>query len=189
MKGLYFVAALMDPDTEHTVWDLKTRAATHGSVKGLKVLPHITEINPFKYSEEDEARLISQLSQLISSFSPTEINLNGFGFFTNPKSHTIYVAVEDSPELQEQHKQLNLLARYKLGFDPKNAPLKHTPHMTIAYRDLDRQKFEKTWPDFSQRKFEKKVPLESLWLLKHNGFCWIPYEEFAFKGFKNRLFD
>jgi 2'-5' RNA ligase len=189
MDNLYLVAALPDLDVSRRVWDCKDDIAKkYGSTKGLKVLPHITEINPFKRSEHQETELIDQLDKLISSFTPLELNLKGFGFFTNPKSRTIYVAVENDPILQEQHKQLSLFARYKLGFDAKYAPLHFTPHMTVAYRDLDEQKFAYAWPEYSNRKFEEKMLLESLWLLKHDGLCWIPYEEFKFKGFGNALF-
>lgn len=189
MDNLYFVAALPDPDVSRKVLDYKDDIAKkYGSIKGLKVLPHITEINPFKRPEYRETELIGQLDKLISSFTPLELNLKGFGFFTNPKSHTIYVVVENDPVLQEQHKQLSLFARYTLGFDAKYAPFHFTPHMTVAYRDLDKQKFAFAWPDYSNRVFEEKMRLESLWLLKHDGLCWIPYEEFTFKGFSNTLF-
>lgn len=192
MNSLYLVAALTDPGIERRVWDYKEDIAKkYGSIRGLKVLPHITEINPFKRSEKDEQLLIDQLESLISSFSPLELKFNGFGYFENGKSNTIYIRVENEndPLLQEQHKQLNMYAREQLGLNPEYAPLKFTPHMTIAYRDLDKQKFEYAWPDYSQRKFEEKMMLESLWLLKHDGLCWVPYQEFAFKGFKNALFD
>ncbi len=190
MERLYFVAALSDLDLERNFWQMKDEVSKKtGSVKGLRVLPHITEINPFKRSEDDESKIIDQLHAIISSFTPVEINFDGFGYFENPKSHTIYVRVKNDPILQEQHKQLNLYARHKLGFDPKHAPLKFTPHMTLAYRDLDKQKFDYAWPDYSNRKFEEKMMLQSLWLLKHDGLCWIPYEEFSFNGKTNSLFD
>jgi 2'-5' RNA ligase len=190
MESLYLVAALLeDPGTEHTVWDLKYMAyEKSGSTKGLKVLPHITQIHPFKRSEEEEDKLIDQLNRTIGSFTPLELHFNGFGYFESPKSNTIYIKVEDDPVLQEQHKALNILARNNFGFEAKNAPLRYTPHMTIAYRDLDKQKFDKAWPSFCDRAFEEKMMLESLWLLKHNGFCWIPYQEFGFKGRKDTLF-
>jgi 2'-5' RNA ligase len=188
MEGLYLVAGLTEQPQEHRIWDLKDIAGKYGSVKGLKVLPHITMIHPFKRNETDENQIIEQLSRLIGSFTPLELHFNGFGYFENPKSHVIYIKVEDDAILQEQHEKLSIFAREKLGLGTAMTPKRFTPHMTIAYRDLDKEKFEYAWADFSQRQFDERMTLESLWLLKHNGLCWIPYEEFKFQGFKNTLF-
>jgi len=68
MKSLYFVAALTRLDIEHNIWNMKDEVAkATGSVRGLKVLPHITMMYPFKFSSAEEDNIIRQLSALIST--------------------------------------------------------------------------------------------------------------------------
>jgi len=83
---------------------------------------------------------------------------------------------------------LSLYGRDRLRLPPTHTPLRFTPHMTIAYRDLDKPKFDLAWSTYRNRTFDERMTLESLWLLKHDGLCRIPCKKFIFKGFKTTLF-
>jgi len=185
----YLVAYLPDEPVAQQVWAYKNEVATHcGSVRGLKVLPHITFIPPFLYPEHEEPKLIQQLSALTGTFVPEAIDFNGFAYFKGPKSNTIYVAVTATTLMNKYHEQLSIYARNKLHMDTRHAPKSFTPHMTIAYRDLDPEKFACAWPRFEHRDFKANGRLDRLWLLKHVDSRWQPLLAFTFGGKPNTLF-
>ena len=185
----YLVAYLPDEPVAQQVWAYKHEVATQcGSIRGLRVLPHVTFIPPFLQPEAGEQKLIGQLSALISTFVPEAISFDSFAHFKGPKSHTIYVAVRATTLMNEHHEQLSIYARDKLHMDTRHAPKSFTPHMTIAYRDLDPEKFACAWPRFEHREFKASGQLDRLWLLKHVDSRWQPLQAFKFEGKPNTLF-
>jgi 2'-5' RNA ligase len=185
----YLVAYLPDEAVAQQVWTFKHEvAALCGSVRGLKVLPHVTFIPPFEFPEAGEQKLTAQLSALISTFAIEPIAFDGFNYFKGPKSHTIYIAVAATALMNEHQEQLSIYARNKLHRDTRHAPRKFTPHMTIAYRDLDPEKFACAWPRFEHRTFSAGGSFDRLWLLKHYDGRWHPLEAFVFKGKRRELF-
>ena len=188
-ESLYFVAYLPDEPVAQQVWAYKREVAGQcGSVYGLKVLPHVTFINPFHWLESREQEMAGKLSSLISSFAAEELIFNGFGCFKGEKSNTIYITVERSTLMEEQHAQLSIHARNKLHMSVTLTGKSFTTHMTIAYRDLKEQEFACAWPLFEHRPFNASGRLDRLWLLKHNGARWETLQEFIFQGVANTLF-
>ncbi|MDZ7681592.1 MAG: 2'-5' RNA ligase family protein [Fodinibius sp.] len=55
-----------------------------------------------------------------------------------------------------------------------------TPHMTVAYRDLSPDNFERAWEDFQDRSFDYSFEVNSIVLLKHDYQRWKPFYEFNF---------
>lgn len=182
-QALYLVAYLPDEPVAQQVWDYKQYIAEmYGSMRGLKVLPHVTFISPFSWPEADEEVMAGGLSELMRSFTAETIYFNGFNHFKGPKSYTIYVAVERSPLMEEQHARISVHARNKLLMPASRTGKHFTPHMTVAYRDLDHHKFTRAWPHFENMPFHATGQLDRLWLLKHNGTRWEPLKELMFRS-------
>lgn len=180
---LYLVAALPGESLEKEVWAWKRLVAErYGAVRGLRVLPHVTFIPPFAFDPRKEPAVAEALQQAVSGFTPYDMALDGFGHFKGAKSYTIYIHVEDQAVIQQQHRHLNLYARQSLMLPAQLTPVTFTPHMTIAYRDLSRERFELAWPDFEHRTFRAVMPVRSLWLLRHNGYSWDRLKELTFAG-------
>jgi 2'-5' RNA ligase len=54
------------------------------------------------------------------------------------------------------------------------------PHITLAFRDLKKDKFEIAWQEFKGKKYTEKFDVNGITLLKHDGKVWIPYANFDF---------
>ncbi len=177
----YLIAALPPESIAEQVWFYKRHVAeTYGSIRGMRVLPHITYLPPFTMHEQSVELAIADVMNLTSSFQPESIQLEGFGHFTGRKSHVIYVAVEKTERMQQQYSALAAYAQESLSLPQIRQQF--TPHLTIAYRDLSEEKFQLAWPYFKDRPFSEVMPLDHLWLLKHEGKSWEPMTRFDFRG-------
>jgi 2'-5' RNA ligase len=101
-----------------------------------------------------------------------EIKLNGFGAFDNPKNPVIFVRPEASGNLNKL--QRNLIAKLS-DLLPKE--IAHTdtdfhPHITVAYRDLTSENFEKAWPEYELKPFSASFKVTTFHLLEHDGTKW-----------------
>ncbi|PKK37838.1 hypothetical protein BWI96_05095 [Siphonobacter sp. SORGH_AS_0500] len=179
----YLLAALPPEDLAQQVWFYKRHVAeTCGSVRGMRVLPHITYIPPFTLPEQDVTMVEQGLAGLIQSFQAESVRLEGFGYFSGKKSHVIYVAVEKTELMQQQYTELMAYAVENSLLSESQLRPSFTPHLTIAYRDLSEEKFQLTWPYFKDRPFSETMLLNHLWLLKHEGKNWEPMTRFDFRG-------
>ena len=55
-----------------------------------------------------------------------------------------------------------------------------TPHMTVAFKDLKRNKFKAAWIEFENRELHFEFTALKLALLKHEDRKWNITEEFKF---------
>ena len=56
--------------------------------------------------------------------------------------------------------------------DPMIAKRGFTPHMTVANRDLKRDRFSEAWSQYERRSLQAMFQVTQLTLLRHNGKCW-----------------
>ncbi|WP_176454118.1 2'-5' RNA ligase family protein [Siphonobacter sp. BAB-5385] len=178
----YLIAALPPESIAEPIWAYKRYVAEHyGSVRGLRVLPHITYVSPFTLSEKVPiSSLAQQLESFLGSFQAETIQLTDFGYFSTNRGHVIYVAVEKTERMEQQYLTLDAFVRESLQVSLPPIHSVFTPHLTIAYRDLSRRQFEQAWPYFEQESFSARMPLDALWLLQHTGKQWEPLRKFDF---------
>ena len=178
----YLLAALPPEALTEQIWTYKRHVAEqYGSLRGMRVLPHITYIPPFMIQEHSVNLVEKDLGKLIGTFHSEDIRLEGFGHFTGKKSHVIYLAVEKTELMQQQYTELMAYALKNLLLPDSQIRPFFTPHLTIAYRDLSEEKFQQAWPYFKDRPFSETMPLNHLWLLKHEGKSWEPMTRFDFR--------
>jgi len=107
------------------------------------------------------------------------VQLNGFGCF-RPK--VLFVKVEPNDDLTRLHGKLLKHLSKILGLE--NASKNHfRPHMTVAFRDLQPEKFDEAWDYFSRLPYQRFFEVFRLTLLQHNGKHWEIRDENLF-GFK-----
>lgn len=188
-KGLYFIALLPPADIAQKVTELKKEFADrYHSSYALKVLPHITLQPPFTFSGLKARELEKHLTAFAREQYPFDLQLQGFGAFNNPVKKVIYVNVISNKLLRLLHKNLKTMLKEKMQFTEGSTRSKYVPHMTIAYRDLKNEFFDKAWPVFRKRPFSASFPVDRFYLLKHNGAKWEPLAEFKLSALEHTLF-
>lgn len=178
-EARYFLALIPKEPLATEIYRLKEEVtAAYDTKAALRSPAHLTLHMPFLWKERNEDRLISLLAQA-TNIEPFAIFLDGFGTFP---PRTIYIKNKISARLngfqqyltEHTKRHLKLLnATHNRGFHP---------HITIAFRDLKREKFDEAWAHYKQKTFDAKMGVNSFWLLKHDGKQWLAYREFPFQN-------
>ena len=145
----------------------------------LKSPAHITLQMPFRYRATDESRMLGSLCEFARPREAFKVRLSGFGCFP---PRVLFARVENHSPIVRLHDGLQEFLRNDLEFPPNPRPRPIHPHMTIATRDLEEDKFHQAWRAFESREFEAAFLADRLHLLKHNGSLWELFKEFPFQG-------
>jgi len=177
--ALYFIALIPVPGLRKEIRSLKDEIKTvTGAKKALNSPAHITLQRPFKRIIEFEEKLISKLKLFAEAQYPFTVSLSGFDCF---EPRVIFVAIQNSKEIQKLHTELNSFLLDYLDFETKEINTNIHLHITIATRDLNKNIFHKVWPRYKDRKFNRKFTVKSIFLLEHNGKSWDVIQEFLFE--------
>lgn len=179
-RNLYFIAVLPPEKLRSRVEALKLEVKRlYGAGHALKSPAHITLQMPFRREEDGEEALCVLLEEYAATQTPFEVELDGFDCFA---PRVVFLKIRDhSPLLPLQDHLRKALVHS--GTIPDRGPVyPFHPHMTIATRDLSREAFQRTWPEFRDRPFKAAFEVGSLFLLKHNGRHWDIFREFGFSG-------
>ena len=178
-QRLYFIAILPPDDIAARVQSVKKEfAEKYGSKAAYKRPAHFTLVAPFKIPEQQEEVIIPQLIYFAEEQQPFTLPLSGFNHF---RDDVIFIDVEDSSAIKALHNNLSEHLQNEMGFSGKTVrPKSLTPHMTVAYRDLSPENFQKAWKEFKDRPFETSFKVNSITLLKHDYTQWQPFYEFEF---------
>lgn len=169
MKKLYFIA-IYPP--QHIIEEIKIFkqdfALQYHNSKALKNDAHITLCPPFSRALELESDIIDALNRIDTQRPPFEIKLNGFGSFPNPKNPVIFVQPEHNTHLIDlQHK---VVQQFKFGKRSFN------PHITVGYRDLTYENYQKAWEVYQRKEYKTKFIVDKILVLRHDGH-WTPIAE------------
>lgn len=178
--SMYFMALIPPEDLKNAITRLKEEMSSRFDSKhALRLPPHITLQIPFNVDEKNESKFIKTLEEFTKNQEPFRVVLSGFGSFN---SKVIYIDVLHPQPIIELHNQLLEITENLIEKKPEGEKKEMNPHMTIAYRDLSKEKFDEAWAEFSQRSFEAVFVAKSLYLLKHNGKTWDILKEFEMKN-------
>ncbi len=170
---LYFIAIVPGSNLRGQVRALKRDiAARFQSTRALKVVPHITLKAPFQWPAISHDLLIKWFQNVKLSGPGFTVALNGFGAFNN-KNHPV-IFIKPAANLSLVLLQQELIYSFR-GIAPhliQPVDTKFTPHMTIAYRDLTTENFEKAWNEYSRKEFNEQFAVHAVHLLQHNGAQW-----------------
>ncbi|SDG43570.1 2'-5' RNA ligase family protein [Chitinophaga filiformis] len=170
---IYFIALLPTAEVGKEIIKIKQEfAEKYGPVYALKVLPHITLQVPFTADPALEKAFCDELAEFAKSQAPFEVSLNGFGTFPNKQNRVLFINVEKSETMSALHRQLINFLRKEFGFSTMLARTGFTPHVTVAFKDLEDAQFEKAWPEYENQEYKATFKVNNLYFLRHNGKSW-----------------
>lgn len=177
MEKKYFLAIVPPEPLYGELVALKEKIGTAYEARAaLRSPPHVTLHMPFLWNETKEDKLAAALRSFTREQRSLTVALNGFNCFA---PRVVYVAVEENEPLQEL--QRKLFKHCKLHLNIFNANYRDKPfhpHITLAFRDLKKEKFESLWNELATKPFDANFVTNSITLLKHDGRQWIQYSSF-----------
>ncbi len=146
-----------------------------GNFDGLHSKAHIT-FQPFPRKKPFWIDPITaRLEKEFSLIPPINLQMNGFGIFTNGDHNTIYGRLNLTPTAQEWFKDVRRSLKLK----------KFEPHITIA-KSLTQQDFKRLWPHFCNRDWSDSFLIDRLTILQRETIGhdrhWHIFREIHFKG-------
>ncbi|WP_246269341.1 2'-5' RNA ligase family protein [Chitinophaga oryzae] len=170
---IYFIALLPTAEVGKEIIKIKQEfAEQYGPMYALKVLPHITLQVPFTADPALEKAFCDELTEFAKTQAPFEVSLKGFGTFPNKQNRVLFINVEKSETMATMHRQLINFLRKEFGFSTMLARTGFTPHVTVAFKDLDDEQFNKAWPEYENKEYEATFKVNNLYFLRHNGKSW-----------------
>jgi 2'-5' RNA ligase len=178
-KQLYFIALVPPSPLYDEAQQWKEYMSDHyQSRAALKSPPHITLHMPFEWKEKKEEQLIFSLQKFGKGRTPFTVVFNGFSCF---EPRVIFIQVEQSHGLKDLHDQLFRYCKQKLNlFNANYHDQPFHPHLTIAFRDLKKQRFADAWNEFRNKSFHGSFAADKITLMKHDGQRWHPFREIHF---------
>ncbi|HVI45545.1 MAG TPA: 2'-5' RNA ligase family protein [Chitinophaga sp.] len=170
---IYFIALLPTAEVGKEIIKIKQEfAEQYGPMYALKVLPHITLQVPFTADPALEKAFCDELTEFAKTQAPFEVSLNGFGTFPNKQNRVLFINVEKSETMSTMHRQLINFLRKEFGFSTMLARTGFTPHVTVAFKDLEDDQFNKAWPEYENKEYTATFKVNNLYFLRHNGKSW-----------------
>ena len=168
---LYFYALIPPVDIQANVTKVKLDFKERfEAVHSLKSPPHITLIPPFRYKLAFESKLIKTLDDFVADEETFNQKLKNFGFFP---PRVIFIKVDESESLK------SLFYRFKKHMDSElnvssltRGPIRFSPHMTVAHRDLTKENFNRAKPFYENKQISFEFEVNGINLLKHDGIRW-----------------
>lgn len=118
---------------------------------------------------------ITRMGERISTMPPLELHLDGFGYFDNVVTKTIYAAFTGSQRSQNWFRLLFM----QMGIKVKD----FVPHVSIVC-NIPVTAFNKLWPYFENREFKRAFTVNNLTVLHRDTFAkhpeWAVHRELHF---------
>ena len=122
---------------------------------------------------------IEAIFQTVKDFSKTRQSFNiALRNFNRFDDKVIFVDVELSDILENLWRQLHL--QLAEAYNIKRKRQSYHPHITVAFKDLEKEVFPKAWEYFSTVEFQREFEANHLAILQHNGKSWNVIERFEF---------
>jgi 2'-5' RNA ligase len=174
---MYFIAVVPPPPLRDQLMQLKVEfSEAYHTKAALHSPPHITLLPPFHKPLREEPGMRQALEEFGLRYAgPTfNIDLEGYGCF---RPRVIFIQVRGNDSLMKWQEKLAKFCTELLGLtEPDDRP--YHPHLTLAFRDLKRDAFDRAWAEVRTRSFQSSFPVDRFALLKHDRQCWQILEEF-----------
>lgn len=173
----YFLAIVLPEPIQTLAHEVKEHFRDRYVSKGaLRSPAHITLHMPFQWKEKKEALLFDLLAQATNE-KKFHLRFDGFGAFV---PRTIFIKNKESSDLMGFQSRLAQHAKRHMNLFNATHNRGYHPHMTVAFRDLKKDQFDKSWAEFENKSFDHEFEVNSFWLLKHDSKRWNAYREFQF---------
>ncbi len=152
----------------------------YNSKASLNSPPHITLHMPFRWKAKKEHLLIDKLTAFAASCEPITLELKNFKAFP---PRVIYLGVVENETLTLLQKNLERFCKKEFQlFNANRLDQAYDPHLTLAFRDLKKEKFAEAWINFSKRSYHATFNCECVTLLKHDGVRWSAFTQHRFRN-------
>ncbi|HMJ69464.1 MAG TPA: 2'-5' RNA ligase family protein [Cyclobacteriaceae bacterium] len=142
----------------------------YNSKASLNSPAHITMHMPFEWRADRETKLVETFTEFASKENPFSIELKNFGSFP---PRVIFAAVTKNPALEDWQKRLLQFCKTRLDlFNALYRDEPFHPHVTLAFRDLKKDRFADAWEEFKDKSYHAVFECRRLSLLKHDGRSW-----------------
>jgi len=173
-ENLYFVALIPHDAVSGEVTEFKNDIAlNYNSSKALRTMPHITLKAPFKLLEREHKNLLEWFANLRPRMESFTVELQDFGSFPNKDNPVIYVKPLMTSSLERLQK--TILTSFENAYPDIFIPYTERnfhPHMTIAFRDLTPEQYERAMDSYQHKKYSAFFKADKFCLLQHNGKQW-----------------
>jgi 2'-5' RNA ligase len=167
---LYFIAIVTPDSINRQVLEWKHYMLQRFNCKvALKSPAHITLIPPFEMPDSTQTALQELLLPFAARQTNFSIHLKDFAAF---KPKVIYAGVVFNARLSELRTELEATLLRDNRFPIKKEERPFHPHVTIANRDLTKDKFPLAWQHFQQLSYEVVFHADAISLLRHNNQSW-----------------
>ncbi len=174
MRKLYPCVVYFDKDTEKEIVELQeTLFKITGSKSSLvEWRPHFTIGNAPTLDNESLKNLEVKLNSFAKTQSPFEVEIGDFMFVDNwggsklfnCEPYLVAIKVRINPELLSFVERLSAPLK-KFDMDYNNIVFPYSPHITLAFKDMDKLGFEKAKKFLKNVNFAKKIKINSFYLL------------------------
>jgi 2'-5' RNA ligase len=178
MNSRYFLALLPPPEMQDYANQVRQQFADrYASKKAFNSPPHITLQPSFEWPMAAIDALVSHLTAWARAYATVPVCLSGFGAFA---PRVIFINVCRTPDLLALQTDLKTDCLHELKIVAQMPDWEFAPHMTVAFRDLTPENFQRAWPQFKQQSLglsngpngEYNFIADRLTLLKHDGRRW-----------------
>lgn len=175
----YFIALIPPEPLREQLHAIKLRIKEEYQSKGaLNSPPHITLHMPFEWKDAKEEKLIASLKQFADEREKFQVIIQGFSCFP---PRVIFADIPTTPALQLLQKELHSHCKRDLNlFNAQYRDLPFHPHITLAFRDLKKDTFEKAWTYYREQNFSGEFITDRITLLKKDEKEWMPLADFFF---------
>ena len=172
----YLMIISLPPDLVKEISRYK-RASVNviGHFEGMHSRPYITITHQVRCKPFLAQPAIERMGQRLSTMPPLELYVDGFGYFDNVTTKTIYAAFTTNQRSQNWFKLLFM----QMGIKVKD----FLPHIPVA-RNIPLTAFNKLWPNFENHGFKRAFTVSNLTVLHRDTFAehpeWRVYKELHF---------
>jgi 2'-5' RNA ligase len=172
----YFIAIVPEGEIQEKAADLKLQLKEKFNLKyALRSPAHVTLKMPFLWNEAKEDRLRSELGLFFQGQLPFRLKFKGIGKFSD---RVIYMKVSENKALRRLQTELTMMCKIQLNLAQELSDYAYHPHMTIAFKDLKKGRFEEYFEFIKSKSFSRQMKVDHIALLKREDGRWAVLQSF-----------
>lgn len=162
------IVSLLDENAQAKVeshWDHLERNC---GLKGIRITPypHISLQVAEHHALEPVKEVLKSKAEKLATLS---VQIAGLGLFSGPNP-VLYLVVVKSHPLLEFHKAIwEETAPFAVNLSPNYHPSAWIPHITLAYRDINRANIGCVMQEYAFQPFDQQILLDNLALVTQEG--------------------
>ncbi len=158
------IVSLLDGKTERdirTIWD---RLETDFGLSAVKnsLAPHFSWHVAEAYNQRELRKTVDQIA---ADLKPFKITTSGLGMFLSPEP-VLFVQIVITQQLLDIHRRIfTAIEPYAQNSLPYYYPDFWTPHITLAYQDLEEGQLSGIIADIHQEDFDRTIEVDNFALM------------------------